>query len=131
MRNQTTKAYKFTQEEEALGRLLEVNQDTLSSAAHILLGEAKTVAYALYLVSTYSFQPEEYEEALQKMRPAAAILTVRDRDLLAELVDAGKAAADSIDPDDETPAGYKVCRGDVHCYYVTAYSIVEEMLQNV
>lgn len=131
MGNQTTNAYKPTQEEEALGRLLEVNKDTLSSAARILLEEAKTAAYALNLASNYSFQPEEYDEALQKMRLAAAVLTVRDRDLLAELVDAGKAAADSIDPDDETPAGHKVRRGDVHWYYEMASSMVEEILQNV
>ncbi len=131
MRNQTTREYQPTPEEEALGRLLEVNKDALSGAARTILGEAMTAAYAENLVNGYCFQPEEYDEALQKMRLAAAELTVRDRDLLAELVDAGKAAASSIDPDDETLAGYKVRRGDVHWYYGMAYGMVEEILQDV
>ncbi len=132
MRNQRTNEYQPTQEEEALGRLLEVNKDTLSSAARILLGEAETAAYALNLAGNYSFQPEEYDEALQMMRLAAAVLTVRDRELLAELVCAGKAAAASLDPDDETPVvGYKARRGYVHSYYEMAYGMVEEILQDV
>ncbi len=131
MRNQTTNEYKPTQEEKALERLLEINKEVLSGAARIILREAMRAAYAENLINGHCFQPEEYDEALQKMRLAAAELTVRDRGLLAELVCAGKAAASSIDPDDETLAGHKVRRGDVHWYYGMAYGMVEEILQDV
>ncbi len=83
MRNQTTNEYKPTQEQKALERLLEINKEVLSGAARIILREAMKAAYVENLVNGYCFQPEEYDEALQKMRLVAAELTVRDRGLLA------------------------------------------------
>jgi hypothetical protein len=111
MTNGRTNNYPSTREEDALDQLLEMNREALSGAARAILGEADGAAYAECLVNSYCFQPEEYEEAMRKMRLAATELTDRDRELLAEIVLAGKAAASSIDPDDETPAGHKVCRG--------------------
>ena len=118
-----------TPEEEGFQNLLEVHQQVLSGLALTILREADTAAYAHNLASNYSFQPEEYEEAMRKMRLAAAKLTTQDRDLLAEIVRAAKAAAASIDPDDETPAGYGARRGDVHYHHSMAASMVEEILQ--
>ena len=120
-----------TPEEEAFRNLLEVHQQVLSGLALTILREADTAAYAHNLASNYSYQPEEYEEAMRKMRLAAAKLTAQDRDLLAEIVCAGKAAASSIDPNDETPAGYGVRGGDVHWYHSMASNMVEEILQEV
>ena len=126
-----TNDYLATPEEEAFGHLMEVNEELLSKAARTIVEEAGSASYAHTLASNYAFQPEEYEEAMRKMRLAAAKLTAQDRDLLAEIVCAGKAAASSIDPNDETPAGYGVRRGDVHWYHSMASSMVEEILQEV
>ena len=45
----------------------------------------KGAAYAANMVHNYSFQPQEHEEAEQKMRAAAAGLTELDRELLGRL----------------------------------------------
>ena len=122
---------KKTPEEEALGQLFEETKEVLSEAARTLLSEAYGASYALYLVSSYSYGPEEFEEAMQKMSLEATRLTDRDREHLAKIVRAYEAAASSIDPDDETPAGYKVCQGDVHWYYQMMSYMVDEVLQDV
>lgn len=126
-----TNDYLATPEEEALGHLMETNKELLSKAARTIVEEAGSASYAHTLASNYAFQPEEYEEAMRKMRLAAAELTDRDRELLAELVRASKVVATSIDPDDETPVGYRARRGDVHYYHSMASSMVEEILQEV
>ena len=123
-----TNDYLATPEEEAFGHLMKVNEELLSKAARTIVEEAGSASYAHTLASNYAFQPEEYEEAMRKMRLAAAKLTTQDRDLLAEIVRAAKAAV-SIDPDDETPAGYGARRGDVHYHHSMAASMVEEILQ--
>jgi hypothetical protein len=69
-------------------------------------------------------------EAMQKMRLEATRLTDRDREHLAKIVCAGKAAGSSIDPDDETPAGYRYCRGDLHWYYEMLSEMVDDALQD-
>ena len=74
-----------TPEEEAFGHLMEVNKELLSAADRTILEEASSASYAHSLASNYSFQPEEYEEAMGKMRLAAAELTDRDRKLFAGL----------------------------------------------
>ncbi len=123
--------YRRTPEEEAFADLMEESRHRLSEAARTILGEAGSAAYVENLVHSYAYQPQEFEEAMEKMRIAAATLTDYDQQLLTEIARAGRAAASSIDPDDETPAGHKVCRGDVHWYYKMASSMVEEALQDV
>src|SRR5215212_6946253 len=108
---------KKTPEEEALGKLVALNNQVLSEAARTVLREAHRASHAENLVHNYCFGPEEYEEAIQKMRLEATRLTDSDRQHLAKMVRASEAAASSIDPNDQTPAGYKVCRRDVHWYY--------------
>ena len=126
-----TNDYLATPEEEAFGHLMEVNNELLSKAARTIVEEAGSLSYAECLIYSSCVQPQELEEAMTKMRLAAAELTDRDRELLAELVRASKAVAASIDPNDETPAGYGVRRGDVHYYHSMASSMVEEILQEV
>jgi hypothetical protein len=79
----------------------------------------------------YSFQwPEEYDEAMNRMRLAASILTERDQELLAKLWRAALAAAASIDPHDfSTPAGHRVYRRDFHDYYEMVSGMVKSVLQ--
>ena len=113
-----------TPEEEAFADLMEKSGHRLSEAARTILKEADSAAYAENLVRSYCYGPEEYEEAMEKMRIAASKITEEDRRLLAKIVHAGKAVADSIDSDDET-------RGDIHWYYKMAFSMVEKVLQEL
>jgi hypothetical protein len=120
----------MTLEEEALGELVALNEEVLSEAARTLLDEAYLAAYKDTLAEAYCcLQREEYQEAMQKMSLEATRLTDRDREHLAKIVCAGKAAASSIDPDDHTPAGYRYCRGDLHWYYQMTSEIVDVLLQ--
>jgi hypothetical protein len=120
---------KLTLEEEALGELWEETEEVLSEAACTLFDEAYGAAYALHLSYNYCFQQVEYEEAMQKMSLEATRLTDSDREHLAKIVRAYEAAASSIDPNDETPAGYKVCRRDVHWHYQMISEMVNDALQ--
>ncbi len=121
---------RTTREEEAYGRLLKAKKEILSEAGRVVFEEAMVAAYAANLIRTYSFQPEECEEAMEKMRLAAAGLTGRDRELLAELVRTARAAAASIDPRDIAPVPYyKATQGDFHWYYKMLAGMVEEVLQ--
>ena len=88
-------------------------------------------SYAQYMASSYSSSREEYEEAVQKMSLEATRLTDSDREHLAKIVRACEAAASSIDPDDQTPAGHNVWRGNVHCYYQMMSNMVDYVLQDV
>jgi hypothetical protein len=121
---------KVTPEEEALGELLALNKEVLSEAACTLFDEAYIASYADYLAYNYCVQQGEYEEAMQKMSLEATRLTDSDREHLAKIVRAGKAAASSIDPDDETPAGYRYCRGELHWYYEMISEMVDDALQD-
>jgi hypothetical protein len=124
-----TTEYQPTQEEQAYRRLLEEKGEMLSRAARTVLKEAEVAAYGENLVHSYAFQPEEYDEPMEKMRPAATDIIGRDRELLARLWRSALAAAASIDPDDETSAGFRVVRGDVHWFNRMASGMVEEILQ--
>lgn len=124
-----TTEYQLTREEEAYERLLEEKGEMLSKPARTVLGEANRAAYKECMVRSYCFQPQEYEEAMEKMRLAATDFTSQDRELLAEVVHAAKAASASIGPNDRTPIGHKVNRGDVHWYYRMVSVMVEEILQ--
>ena len=126
-----TTDHQTTREEKAYGRLLEEKEDVLSEAARTLLSEAQLAAYAEYMVHNYGFQPEEYDEAMEKMRLAAAKLTEREHQLLAKIWRAALAAAASVDADDfESLAGYKVYSGDLHCYYRMVSAMIERTLRS-
>jgi hypothetical protein len=94
------------------------------------MGEAQSAAYAANMVRSYCFQPEEYEEAMEKMRLAAAKLSNRECELLAKLWRAALAAAAFIDSEDfETLAGYRVYSGNLHWYYRMLSGMVEKILE--
>jgi hypothetical protein len=125
-----TTEHQRTREEEAYGQLLEEIWEKLSEPARAVLGEAQSAAYAANMVRSYCFQPEEYEEATERMRLAAAGITDSEHELLAELWRTALAAAASINPDDETLVGHKVDRGDLHWYFRMLSRMVEKTLQD-
>jgi hypothetical protein len=89
--NMTTEQCR-TPEEEAYGRLLAEAKGALSEAARTLRNRATKTAYAMTL-HNYCLQPQEYEEAVETMRAAAAGLAGRDRELLGRIWRAALAAA--------------------------------------
>jgi hypothetical protein len=121
---------KMTPQEEALGELVALNEEVLSEAARTLLSEAYKTSYVVTQSYSYYLQLDEYEETVQKMRLEATRLTDRDWEHLAEIVRACEAAASSIDPDDETPVGYKVCRRNVRWHYQKMSEMVDDVLQD-
>jgi hypothetical protein len=121
--------YPETPEEKAYWRLLDESEEVLSESARTVLDTARATAYKAYMVRSYCFQWHiEYDEAMAEMRRAAAELTDRESGLLWKLWRAALASAASIDPDDETPAGHRVYRGDVHHYYRMVSDMVERTL---
>src|SRR5829696_5721132 len=101
-----TNEHRTTPEEEAYWRLLDEKWETLSEAARTVLREAEAAASVAKMVHNYCFQPEEYDEAMEKMRLAAVELSDRECELLAKIWRAALAAAASIDPSDERLVGY-------------------------
>ena len=124
-----TTVHQKTQQEKDYRQFLDEYWEVLSEQARTLIGWAETTADAVHLTRNYSFQwPEEYDEAMNRMRLAAAILTERDQELLAKLWRAALAAAASIDADDfETFVGHQVHRGDLHEYYRMISDMVEKI----
>jgi hypothetical protein len=102
----------------------------LSEAARTVLTEAQLAAYATNMVRSYCFQPEEYDEAMEKMRLATAKITGYDHKMLVKHWCAALAAAASIDPEDfETSTGHRVYRANLHRYYRMLSRMVEKTLQ--
>ncbi len=126
-----TTDHRTTPEEEAYGRLLKENEEVLSEAARTLLNRATSTAYGMTLAYNYCLQPQEYEEAVERMRAAAAGLTELDRELLGWIWRAALAAAASIDPGEggETLGGYDRYRGPLHWYYREASGMIEDILK--
>ena len=123
-----TPKYQMTQAEETLGRILDKVATKLSEPAQDLLSEAMFAAYASWLVPGSPYQPEESEETTKKLCSAVTKVTDQDRELLAEVVRAHKAATVSIDPDDNTCLGYGVFREYYHGYYKMVYGLIEDIL---
>ena len=119
---------QMTQAEESLQRILDRVAPKLSEPAHDLLSEARGASYAAWLEPGSPLQPEEYEETEKKLCSAAAKVTDQDRELLAEVALAHKAASDSIDPDVATYHGYRVIRNHYHGYYNVVYGLIEDTL---
>ena len=126
-----TTVHQQTPEEKAYWRFLEEKVDMLSGAARTILNEADLAPYTCYLVHNVSFDPVEYEEAMEKMRLAAAEITDRDLELLWTLWRLALAAAGSIDPLDRTPAGHRYDAGDLHCFYRMLSGMVREVVEEV
>ena len=125
-----THKHQTTREEEAYWRLLDETAAMASEAARTVFAAAYGVTYAEVMVHSYCVQPEEYDEAEEEMRLAAAELTTRDRELLTEIVRAAQAASASLDPDDfHTIAGYNVYVGDLHLWYKVKSAMIEEILR--
>jgi|SRR5215204_2215532 len=123
-----TTEHRRTPEEEAYGRLLEEMEGSLSEAARTLLERANSAVYAATLAHDHPRRGEEFDEAMEKMRVAAAGLADRDRELLAEIVRASRLASCSIDPDDELlPVGYKLDRR----HHQLFYGVVSDTVRNV
>jgi hypothetical protein len=124
-----TTEHQTTPEEEAYGHLLDETWELLSEVARTILKEAQSVAYAEHMVRSYCLQVEEYEEAMEKMRLAAAGLTHEDRELLAKLVRAAISACASIDPFDyDTLTGHGVYGANLHWYYRSESGMVGDIL---
>ncbi len=124
-----TTEHRDTPEEEAFWQLFQETKGLLSEAARTLLDTAMRAAYAANMVHNYCFQPQEHEEAEQKMRAAAAGLTELDRELLGRLWRTALAAAASLDPDDhETMVRYRVYVGHLHWYYREVAVMVKAIL---
>jgi hypothetical protein len=124
----TTK-YQRTPEEEAFDRLLDEKRGLLSEDARELIGLAQHEAYKFNLVSNYGYQPFEYFMGMEDMVRLAGELGDQEREIIAAVGRAANAAAAAIDPEDETPAGYRVCGGDVHHYYKMVSDMIEEALK--
>jgi hypothetical protein len=122
---------KMTPEEEAFGELLALNKEVLSEAARTLFDEAYIASYADNLAYNPNLQPVEYEEAMQKMRLEATRLTDSDREHLAKIVRAGKAAASSICTSHVIGYWDKVWQRRVRWYYQMLSYMVDEVLQDV
>jgi hypothetical protein len=118
-----------TPEEDTCERLMKDNWEELTEPARTMIEEARAAAYAEHLAHNYCFQPEEYEEAAENLYHAALEITERDCEILAKVWRVALAAAASIDPLDETPAGHKINRGDVHYHYRMFARMIEEALQ--
>ena len=80
-----TTEHQSTQLEEAYGQLLDQIWEVLSEPARTVLKEAQSAAYAENMVHNYCYHPEEYDEAMKKMRLAAAELPNAEHGLLAKV----------------------------------------------
>lgn len=110
--------HKVTLEENAFGNLLGEMRGDVTEDARELVGIAQDCACAFHPRRNYAFQPEEFYIADHNMLHLAYALTEHDREVLAEIVQAAKAASDSLDKDDhETPAGFRFYVADLHHYY--------------
>lgn len=110
--------------------LVDEKRDELSKAARGLVGIADDCSHLSHLCRNYAFQPEEFFIADHNMLYLAYALTERDREVLAEVARAAKAASDSLDEDDhETPAGFRVSVASLHGYYASVAWMVEMALK--
>jgi hypothetical protein len=124
-----TTEHQLTPEEEALRRLLQEKDEAHSEAARTVIMEALVAAWNAHRFHHDGLYLEEYDEAMDRMRLGAACITDSDHQLLAKLWRAALAAASSIDPDDETPVGHKVDRGNPRRFYRMLSAILETILQ--
>ena len=101
----------------------------VSEHARELIGLALHEAYKHNLVRSYSYQPFEYFMGMEDMVRLAGELGDQDRDFIAEVGRAATAAAAALDPEDERPAGHKVCIGNVYHYYNMVSGMIVNALE--
>ena len=117
-------------EEKAFGALLDEKRDQISEAARGLVELAVGCSYVHNLCRNYAFQPEEFYVAEHNMLHLVYALTEHDREALAEVAQAAKAASDSLDKGDfETSAGFRICIADLHYYYAVTSGMIEDALK--
>ncbi len=121
--------YRETPEEEAYWRHLDENWAKISESARTVVRTAHQTAGAEHLVRNEVLGKEEYDEIITYMRRAAAELTDWECKLLAKLSRAALASSLSIHPDDETPAGFRIVRGDDHYFFEMVSDMVEDTLR--
>jgi hypothetical protein len=125
-----TTEHKTTSEQRAFGNLSTEKRGKVTKAASELYGIAAVAAYGCYLIPGYSFQPEQFYTADHNMLHLANALTEHDREVLAEVAQAARAASDSLDKHDyETPAGFRIYVADLYWYYATIADMVEKALK--
>ena len=124
-----TTEHQRTPEEEAFDRLLDEKWTLLSEHARELIGLAQHEAYKYNLIRSYAYQPFEYFMGMEDMVRLACELGDQDREFSAEVGRAATAAAAALNPEDEGPAGHRVCIGDVHRYYDMVSGMIEEALK--
>jgi hypothetical protein len=121
--------YERTPEEESFYRLLDATRGLLSGDALELVGLAQNEASQYNLVSSYGYQPIEYYMAMEDMIRLSGEISDQEREIIAAIGRAANAAAAAIDPDDERPAGHKVCGRDVRHYYEMVSGMIESALE--
>jgi hypothetical protein len=122
--------YVETTEEKAFDALLDEKRDEISEAARGLVELAAGCSYDHNLCRNYAFQPEEFYVAEHNMLHLAYALTEHDREALADVAQAAKAASDSLDrSDSETSAGFRICIADLHYYYAMTSGMIEDALK--
>jgi hypothetical protein len=120
--------YHETAEEKAFDTLLEKKRDELTAAARELVRLAVDCA-CRYHLQTYAFQPPELYAAQHNILHLAYELTRHDREVLAKVAQAARAAIQPLDKDVfETPTGYRVCFSDLDCFYAMISRLVEQAL---
>jgi len=121
--------YVETVEEKAFSALLDEKRDEISKAARGLVELAVGCSYVHNLFRNYAFQSEEFYVAEHNMLHLTYALTEHDREALAEVAQAAKAASDSLDRgDSETSAGFRICIADLH-YYAMTSGMIEDALK--
>jgi hypothetical protein len=124
-----TTEHQRTPEQEAFDRLLDEKWSLLSEYARELIGLAQDEAYKYNLIKSYAYQPFEYFMGMEDMVRLAGELGDQEREMIAAVGRAATAAAAAIDPEDERPAGHRVCGGDVHYYYEMVSGMIEKALE--
>ena len=126
-----TDEHQTTPEEEAYWRLVDEKWDELSEAARAVWQEADGLAHAQHLVNSYCVQLQEFDEADERMKHAAADLTDRDCELLRDYVRAAMRACASVDRFDfVTSAGWRVYSADLHRYYLMMSGMATDALRH-
>jgi uncharacterized protein YbjT (DUF2867 family) len=121
--------YERTPEEESFYQLLDATRGQLSGEALELIGIAQNEAYKYNLVRNYAYQVHEYYMAMEDMVRLSGEISDKEREIIAAIGRSATAAAAAIDPDDERPAGHKVCGGDVRDYYEMVSGMIESALE--
>ena len=124
-----TSYHRMTPEEDAYGRLLDENWEELSEAARTIVREATGMSCGVNLTGNILYDPQDYDEAMEKLSAVAAQLTGRDRELLMEFTRRVLVASASVDLfDGKTLVGRGVYIRSVHYFYRMVGDMIERTL---